>query len=143
MNLDAYLATARAMVEPLMADTVIIDRWDGTTTRNPATGEETKNYGDPIYGPDVTVDDWRNGRAQILQDVSVAQEEEGGGRTVTTLRRQLRLPITATGLQVDDRVRLFDAAHDPDLIGREFRISSLHGKTFASSRRVSIEEVTS
>lgn len=142
MNLDLspHLPAMREAAESLMVDTVVIDRHDGTHGTD--GGRRTKNYGDPIYGPTVETDTGRNGRAQIQQNISVSDEEQGGGRTITTLRRVLKLPVAATGLKVDDRVRVVASTHDPDMVDREFRISSLHGKTYATSRRVSIEEIT-
>lgn len=147
MNLGAlltpHLARMRAAAETLMVDTVTIDRWDGTTSIDENTLAETKNYAAPLYGPTVNTDSGRNGRARIQQHAAVSDEEAGPGRTVTTLRLELQLPITVTGLQVDDRVVVDAAVHDPDLVGREFRISDLHHKTHATSRRVAIEEITS
>lgn len=143
MNLDLapYLPAMRDTAESLMVDTVTIDRWDdGYTTDG---GRRTKTYGAPLYGPTVDTDEGRNGRAQIQQNISVSEEEQGGGRTITTLRRVLKLPVSVTGLRVDDRVRVVASAHDPDMVDRAFRISSLHGKTYATTRRVSIEELTS
>lgn len=133
MTLTAALARGRAAAERMMVDTVTIDRADGTTARDPDTGAETPNYGAALY----------SGKARIQQRAAVSQEDEGAGRTVTTLRLELQLPTSVTGLQVDDRVTVNTAAHDADLVGRVFRVSALHHKTHATARRVAIEEATS
>lgn len=131
MSLDALVFRGRAAAERMMVDTVTIDRQTGTT-RNETTGREDPAYSAPLY----------EGKARIQQQRSVSDEDQGGGRTVTILRRELQLPIDATGLQINDRVTV-DTSHDPDLPGRVFRVSSLFGKTHATSRRLAIEEVTS
>lgn len=133
MNLDATLARGRAAAERLMVDTVTIDRWDGTYTNNETTGAQTKNYGAALY----------NGKARIQQNAAVSQEDAGAGRVVTTLRLELQVPVTVTGLKVDDRVTVDASVGDADLVGRVFRVSDLHHKTHATARRVAIEEVTS
>jgi hypothetical protein len=134
LDLSPHLPAMRETAESLMVDTVDIARWDGFTyDRNEATGAETKVYNIPVY----------TGKARIQQRAAVAMEEEGGGRTVTTLRLELQLPITATDLQVDDQVTVTAATHDADLTDRVFRVSALHHKTHATARRVAIEEVTS
>lgn len=132
MSVASAVARGRAAAEKLMVDTVTVDRWDGTYTFDDTTGEQVKNYGAPIY----------SGKGRVQQQRSVSDEDQGGGRLVTILVRELQLPVTVTGLQVDDRVTI-DTSQDPDLVGREFRVASLFGKTHATARRVSIEEVTS
>ena len=131
MNLDAVLARGRAAAERLMVDTVVVDRQTGTV-RNETTGALEPVYSDPLY----------EGKARVQQQRTVSEEDTGAGRIVTTLQRELQMPITVTGLKVDDRVRV-TASVDPDLAGRTFRVSSLFGKTHATARRVAVEEVTS
>ncbi len=132
-GLHGALARGRAAAERLMVDAVSIDRWDGTYTNDPVTGAQEKNYGDPLY----------EGKARIQQNAAVSEEDAGAGRLVTLLRLELQLPITVTGLKIDDRVTVTTATYDADLDGRVFRVSDLHHKTHATSRRVAIEEVTS
>lgn len=131
MSADQLVARGRIAAERLMVDTVTIDRPDGTTTYDDVTKRETKNYDDPYY----------TGKARLQQQAAVGLEDQGGGRTVTTLRLELQLPITVTGTRVDDRVTVDAAPNDPDLVGRTFRIQALHHKTHATARRVSVEEV--
>lgn len=126
-----------------MVDTVTVEPWDGTSyTLDTVTGENVRDVGAAIYGPDVASSDGRNGRARIQQQRTVSEEDQGGGRTITVLRRELQLPMSVTGVTVDDVVTV-DTSEDPDLVGREFRVSSLHGKTHATARRLQVEEVTS
>ena len=143
MSVETALTHGRAAAERLMVDTVEVRPWDGSSrTLDTTTGENVKDVGEPIYGPTVDTDEGRNGRARVQQQRSVSDEDQGGGRTVTVLRRELQLPMTATGFKVDYIATVVES-QDPDLVGREFRVASLFGKTHATARRVAIEEVTS
>jgi hypothetical protein len=55
----------------------------------------------------------------------------------------LQLPMSVTGVQVEDVVAITASGLDPDLPGRKFRVASQAAKTHASARRLELIEVNS
>ena len=78
-------------------------------------------------------------RVQINAVVG-ATTPEAGERVVVTQRIQVQVPMTVTGVQVDDRIDITAAAHDADLVGRAYRVRSEFAKTHATARRLECEE---
>lgn len=70
-----------------------------------------------------------------------ARDAEAGGRTATTVRLTVALPMDAGEVATDDVVTVTAAAFDPQLVGRSFRVVAPVGKSFATARRVEVSEV--
>lgn len=133
MTLDSILRRARTAAATRMVDVVTISR-----VSEGMFDEGTGTYADGIS------EELYAGPAEIWQPVVEVDVDGGGGRDVTTLRRELRVPVAGTGgLRLDDIVTVTAARNDPDLVGRVLRVSSLHHHTHAKTRRFGVEEVTS
>lgn len=120
--LDTCLITREAVAEPDPADYDV----------------ETDTWGPAA--PDVVVYD---GRCQVqLRDVQGLVDEQGGEQ-VSRMRFVVKLPTSAAGARVGDRVTLVTSWADPELVGRTFRVRDLFHKSFATARRLVVEEDTS
>lgn len=131
MTVSTTLAAGRAAAERLMADTCLIRRRTGETT-DPFSGTITPTYA-TIY----------TGKCRVQHQEAQAREENAGQAFLLMLVLQLQLPVSVTGLEVDDEVIMTASTYDPDLVGRVFFIRDLMHKTHTTARRVSIQERTS
>jgi hypothetical protein len=59
------------------------------------------------------------------------------------VRREVQLPMSATGLREGDRITITASALDPDLVGKVYVIRDVEAKTHLTARRVTVLEVTS
>lgn len=130
MTLTAgMLTTARAAAESLMLDACTIARKTGQAT-NTGTGVVSDTYGDPFYSGPCKVQ---------ARDVD-AITPEAGDRAVTVLRMRVDVPMSVEGVEVGDLVTITSSAYDPDLVGRTFRVTAPFHKSFATARRMPVEE---
>lgn len=81
------------------------------------------------------------GRCKIQSFESYEQTPVGGAHTYTLMRFHLHLPVSATGIAVDDRVRITRSGLDPQLTERTYRVAGEFAKTMATAQRLPIEEV--
>lgn len=132
MSIDMLLASGRAAAEALMQDTCTVRRKTSEVT-DLFSGTITPVYTD-IY----------TGKCRVQQRTQgQARPEDAGEAFVLMLQLELQLPMSATGLQVDDLVTITASVHDADLPGRVFYVRDLAHKTHATARRVTIQERTS
>lgn len=84
-------------------------------------------------------------KAKIQTRDLAATSSEAGARTVTTVRVELHLPIDAPAVQAGDvwEHTTVGALSDMQLLGRKFRVIAPVGKSFATARRLEVEEVVS
>jgi hypothetical protein len=73
---------------------------------------------------------------------------EGSGMDVgeaylLLVRREVQLPMSATGLREGDQITITASALDPDLVGKVYVIRDIEAKTHLTARRVTVLEVTS
>lgn len=115
-----------------MQDACTITRVTGQTT-NLQTGAVT-NTTSTIY----------TGKAKIQQLVSggLARPASVGEAQVWQLPLHVHVPMTVTGVQVGDIVTVTASVLDPDLVGRSFWVKELFHKSYATARRLGLEEVT-
>jgi hypothetical protein len=128
MDRAALLARGRAFAEEGMVDTCTIRRGNGTTL-------------DDFSG--TTVPAWTalyTGKCRVQQGIAQADEQDVGEDYQLRLRLVVQLPVSVTGLKVEDEITITAAAHDPDLVGRVFRIRDLMHKTHPTARRVGVVE---
>lgn len=132
--MSAALEAGRRAAEALMLD-------EGRALRpigqeyDPAQQAQVTTY-DPDFG--------FTSRCKLQSRVLVAQEAQAGGRTVTTARLELHLPIDTEPLTTGDVWEL--TARDPQssaAVGHRFRVQGPHEKTMATARRYDIEAVVS
>lgn len=132
MSAATALARGRALAEANMVDTCLIRRITSEIT-DPASGTITPTYA-TVY----------TGKCRVQQKEAQGREETNVGQAyLIMLVVELQLPMSLTGLQVDDEVTITAAAHDPDLVGRVFTVRDLMHKTHATARRPSVQERTS
>lgn len=132
-DIVAALPGLRAEAEGRMVDACTITRGGGEETLDPDTGVYTTPAGSTVY----------TGKCEIqVTDSLNAQDADAGGEIATVLRLTLKVPVSVTGVRKDDVATVTASLLDPDLVGRAFRITSGHSKTFATARRLQVEEVT-
>ncbi len=136
MSLDPsrVLSRAQAAALALMVDTCTVQRRPNgpTDPTNTETGVVTPAY-TTIY----------TGVCKVRQRAGVARPATVGEAEIFLSRLELHVPVTVTGIASDDQVTITASAHDPDLVGRKFKVRELAHKSFPSARRYSIIEVTS
>lgn len=71
-----------------------------------------------------------------------SSERDAGGAERTLVRLSVHLPISAGAVETDDVLTITAAAYDPQLVGRVFRVLAPVGKSFATARRLEVEEVS-
>lgn len=125
------LARGRAAAEALMTDTCVIRRRTGVTTDD-STGQ--------------TIDTWLTvytGVCKIQETRAQGRRTDAGEVSVVVVRRELHLPVaTSTGVQRGDEATITASTGDDDLVGRVLRVHDLAEKTYATARRLGVEEVT-
>ena len=129
MSALAATLSGRREAERLMVDTCTIRRQTGET--RDASGAVTPVYGTTVY----------TGKCRLQLRGLASQSPDVGEQRIDILRGELQLPISVTGVAVDDQVT-FDSSLDPALGGRVFRVADLMHKTHATARRLPVEEVT-
>lgn len=132
MSATAALLRGRQRAEALMLDTVVVKHKTGEAT-DAETGHTTPTYSTVYSGP-----------GKIQQGGAASgRPHELGEASVQLVTFQLHLPVSATGVQVDDVATVTASTLDPDLVGKSFTIRSVAHKTFLTARRMDVEELTS
>lgn len=133
-DLMRALPALREQAESLMSDAGTMRRATGNTTQDPNTGSTIPECADLFTS-----------KAKIQTRNLVAQSSEVGGRTAVTVRVELHLPVSAPAVTVGDvwEVTSVGALSDTQLLGRKFRVVAPVGKSFATARRLEVEEVVS
>lgn len=115
-----------------MSDTGVMRRPTGRTVQDPDTGSEVPQLED-VFGSQCKI------QTRNLQ----ASGSEVGGRTAVTVRVELHLPVDAPPVLAGDvfEVTTVGALSDLQLLGRQFRVIAPVGKSYATARRLEVEEV--
>lgn len=128
----AELATARVDAEALMLDAGTARRPDGTAYDDEQQAEVT-TYGDLFSSP-----------CKLQARNVAALVEEVGGRTATTVRLELHLPVDTDPLTVGDVWEMTAVADlSSAVVGARYRVSAPIAKTYLTARRYEVEEVVS
>jgi hypothetical protein len=130
MSRESVLARGQAAALVGMVDACTIRRLTGESTDRD-TGVITETWLE-LYA----------GQCRVQQSLARADENDVGEDFQLQLRLTVQLPVTVTGLEVNDEVTITTAAHDADLTGRVFLIRDLFHKTHPTSRRVGVTERT-
>lgn len=133
MTAADLLARGRARAEELMTDTVTVTRVTGPPGPvDPDTGEREPAPTTTVYtGP---------GKVQTYEPHESARKS--GEHIYIEQRYHLHLPISATEADVGDSVTVTSSATDAQLVGREYRVAGEHAKTWATARRLLLDEIT-
>ena len=123
----------RSEAEKRMVDACTITRPGGEDTFDPNTGTYTSPAGSTIY----------TGACEVqISDGLNARETEAGGTEVTVSRVTVKIPVTVEGVREGDVVTVTSSLLDPDLVDQKFRVLAGFAKTFATCRRLQVEQVT-
>ena len=112
-----------------MPDTCTVKAVTGVTT-NPTTGADVPTYGAELY----------TGKCKVQTYEAQERNPEVGGATLTVQRYSVHVPVGAFVPAVGQVVTITDAALDPNLTGRMFRVVALLHKTSATAYRLGVEE---
>lgn len=126
---EALLA-GRLEAEALMVDACVVRRQTGEST-DPVTGKVT-----PVLVPVYS------GPCKVQQTMAQSNTTVSGDYQFTLQNTRLDVPVSAGPLRVNDTVELTASVLDPQLVGRVYRVVELFHKTFATSQRTRVEEVT-
>lgn len=126
---EAVLA-GRREAEALMVDVCVVRRQTGKAT-DPVTGRVV-----PVLAPVYS------GACKVQQTMAQSNTTVSGDYQFTLQNTRLDVPVSAGPLRVNDTVELTSSALDPQLVGRVYRVVELFHKTFATSQRTRVEEVT-
>ena len=128
------LPLLRAEAEGRMVDACTITRaGSGDTTFDPNTGTYTDAADTTIY----------TGRCEVqVSDGLNAQTSDVGGHLVTDMRVTVKVPMSVDGVWVGDVVTITASELDPDLVGKTYRVLGTFAKSFATARRLQVEEVS-
>lgn len=126
---EALLA-GRLEAEALMVDACVVRRQTGKST-DPVSGKVA-----PVLVPVYS------GPCKVQQTMAQSNTTVSGDYQFTLQNTRLDVPVSAGPLRVNDTVELTAATLDPQLVGRVYRVVELFHKSFATSQRTRVEEVT-
>lgn len=133
MTAESATVAGRELAARLMVDSCTITRPNTARTFNRGTGSYTAGTTGPVYSGPCQI------QIAALADAGTP-DTEGGGATVQQIL--VKVPVDVTAYRVGDLVTVTAAILDDTLVGRDFRVTAIHGKTFATARRLQCEEVT-
>jgi len=128
MRAVARLGAMQARADSLMTDTCTIKRQSGTAMNATTLAME------PTY---TTI---YSGKCRVQLRDTVATQPDAGERAHAIVRTILQVPVSVTGVLVDDVVTI-TASADADLATRTLRVRSAFHKTHATARRLECEEI--
>lgn len=136
MLLDAIhgeLPNFRAQAEALMVDACMVTEPGGAPVWNETTGTYDAPTATTVYA----------GRCRVQVPNLSEQTVTAGERPWTLQEAILNLPVVGSeSVEVGHTVTITAATHDDALAGRRYTVVAEHAKTFATSRRLRIKEVT-
>ncbi len=124
------LPELRAEAEARMVDTVLITR-GGSRVWSSEIGDYVTLPGTVVY----------SGACEVQTTETVVQVTDAGASDVVTRRLVVKVPMSVTGVRVDDVAEVTSSTLDPALAGARFRVTGNFAKTFATSRRLPVEEL--
>lgn len=131
MSAETLTQQGRTLAVALMVDACTVTRSGGDRIFNQTTGGYTTLAGTTVYSGPCQV------QIPAQADASLDAMEGGGA---TTQQLEVKVPVDATVYRVQDLVTVTAAAHDPTLVGRRYRVTGLHAKSFSTARRLQVEE---
>lgn len=116
-----------------MTDTVTVTRVTGPPGPvDPETGERTPAPTETVYAG--------AGKLQTYEPHESARKS--GEHIFIEQRYHLHLPIGASKVLVGDSIEVATSGTDPQLTGRVYRVAGEHAKTWATARRLLLDEIT-
>jgi hypothetical protein len=133
MSASEALEAGREAAEDLMVDAGELRGPDVQGTLDPDTGLYPVTPGALKYA----------GKAKSQTTDAIGHATEAGDRIVMETRFEVHLPMSAPQAAVDDVWTWTASQHDPQLVGKRFRVASLVQKSFMTARRLAVEETQS
>lgn len=131
MSATTAILAGRRAAENLMLDTCTI-RAAGPVTTDDLTGTTSSTSA-------VTY----SGKCKIQQATAMGQRVDAGEGSTVLLRLEIHLPVVGSENVARGQVVTVDSSvNDQSLVGRTFRIHDEAYKSFATARRLGVEEVT-
>lgn len=131
MSRQITLARGRTASEQGMVDSCTVTS-GGTITTDDLTGATTVTGGSTVY----------TGKCKIQQGAG-AQRTDAGEVVQVLLGLQVHLPVAGSENVTRGAVVTITAAvNDTALVNRTFRVRELAFKSFATARRLGVEEIT-
>lgn len=125
-DLAAALPELREQAESLMRDSVLIERWTGTTTSPEPPFGDIDTY-EPVY----------EGKARWLRPESWPTSTDAAGAQALVSAQELRLPVLASvGVEPGDRVTVTASENDPGRVGLTSMVWRDATQTQAVQRRL-------
>lgn len=78
--------------------------------------------------------------AQVA-DAIVARPLVVGDTKIVVIRLIVKIPVAVVGVRINDEVVITTSINDADLAGKRYRVLSTHIKTYATARRLHVEEI--
>lgn len=131
----AIIADGRREAEALMLDTATVRRRTGFTTQNETTGQEV-----PTTTVVFTTPCKLQSRSRLGDSfIGVSQY---GGHQGTSLDIDIHIPLSKPPVLTDDLITVTSpgAFTDPQMEGRVFRVLASPSKSFATARRIPVQE---
>lgn len=131
MSAQTALLAGRAAAEAMMLDACTITRaGTGGPVFDPDTGEYTEPTPTTVY----------SGACKVQARTSVSTSAVGG-ELLTMMQVEVHVPMSVTGVQVNDVVTITASVNDAALVDRGYRVTDDPAKSFATARRLRCEEV--
>lgn len=128
------LPRMRAEAEALMVDACSIG-----ANRSVTFDVDTETY---VSTPGTAI---YSGPCQVQMVDSIGTEGETvGEQLVVTSKVVVKIPVSAPAIPVNFIVTITDTGEgsDPSLVGKDYKVSGVHAKTYATARRLPCELVT-
>lgn len=123
------VARSRSMAESMMQDSCTITRKTGQAF-NSSTGAYEDTFS-TVY----------SGKCRVqTQTWQQAEQPSSGGRVIATAVYTVAVPMSVTGVAVDDIVTITATAFDDALDGQTFRVRQQVYKTHMTARRLLVEQ---
>lgn len=113
-----------------MVDTVLFTR-GGARVWSSEIGDYVTLPGTVVYA----------GRCEVQTTETVVRVTDAGASDVVVRRLVVKVPMSVTGVRVDDVAEVTSSTLDPGLLDVKFRVTGNFAKTFATSRRLPVEEL--
>lgn len=81
------------------------------------------------------------GKCRVKAAQTFSREEDAGGTTAMVIRPSVHIPADTVGVQTGDVVTVTSASHNPTLVSRTFRVSTVFLDSQATAQRLDCTEV--
>lgn len=129
MGFEDTLQAGRDFAGRQFVDACTLQKPTGNST-NGSTGVVTATFGAAYYSGPCKVQG------------GMANAADVGEKYLAMNSPIIHVPISVVGAEQDDLVTITASAHDPDLVGRTFRIQGPTHKTGLTARRLQCVEAT-